>query len=84
MKLYENLSLRNKIMLPVGAVVLLVMGATLGILVNRFIVVSEKEALVKGEEIAIRYGMEIKRERAESRKWFLISAKDAAHPQKGF
>jgi len=61
-KLYENLSLRNKIMLPVGAVVLLVMGATLGILVNRFIIVSEKEALVKGEAIAIRYGMEIKRE----------------------
>jgi hypothetical protein len=31
-KLYKNLSLRNKIMIPVGLVVLLVMGLTLSFL----------------------------------------------------
>lgn len=59
MKLYKNLSLRNKIMIPVGLVVLLVMGLTLSFLVSRFQSVSQEEAVLKGEEIAIRYGREV-------------------------
>lgn len=62
MKVYRNLSLRNKILIPVGLAVLLVMGTTLGILVTRFQSVSRDEALQRGEEIAIRHGREVKGE----------------------
>jgi len=49
-------------MIPVGAAVLLIMGVTMWLLVGRFQAVSEEEAALKGEEVAIRYGMQIKGE----------------------
>lgn len=53
-------------MVPVGLVVLLVMGATLGIMVSRFQKVSHDEAILKGEEMAERYGQAIKGEMDEA------------------
>ncbi|WP_304081469.1 methyl-accepting chemotaxis protein [Maridesulfovibrio ferrireducens] len=60
MKLYSNMSLRNKIMVPVGAVVLLVMGITLTVLVTRFQDVTYDDAKIIGMEMSARYGQTIK------------------------
>jgi len=47
-------------MVPVGVVILLVMGLTLGILLSRFGGVVEEEAMHSGQEMAMRYGQEVK------------------------
>ncbi len=60
MKLYRNMSLRNKIMVPVGSLVLLVMGITLSVLVTRFQEVTREDAKNVGVEMAARYGQAIK------------------------
>jgi len=60
MKLYKNMSLRNKIMLPVGLLVALVMGITLTVLVTQFQNVTQDDAEKLGKEMAGRYGNAIK------------------------
>ncbi len=60
MKLYRNMSLRNKIMIPVGVVVLLVMGITLAVLISRFQDVTLEDAKNLGVEMSARYGQTIK------------------------
>ncbi len=66
MKLYKNLSLRNKIMIPVGLLVMLVMGITLTVLVSQFQSVTKEDALLMGEEMAGRYGQAVKTELDET------------------
>jgi len=53
-------------MIPVGLVVLLVMGTTLGILVTRFQAVTHDDAIRMGEEMAARYGQAVKAELDEA------------------
>lgn len=60
MRLYKDMSLRNKIMIPVCLVVLLVMGVTLLVLVSRFGDVAEDGAVRMGRQMAMRYGQAIR------------------------
>ena len=60
MKFYSNLSLRNKILLPITLVVVIVMTAMLTILVSRVQTISEDIAFMATEEMAFRYGNEAK------------------------
>ncbi len=62
MKLYKDLSLRNKIMIPVGTLVVLIMGITLTVLVTRFQAVTYHDANMLGQEMAGRYGNAVKAE----------------------
>jgi len=62
MRLYKDLSLRNKIMIPVGFLVMLVMGITLTVLVRQFQTVATEDAYSIGQEMAGRFGQEIKAE----------------------
>ena len=79
MKIYTNLSLRNKIMIPVGLLVLLVMGVTLTILIKEFKHVTTEDAMIIGEEMAGRYGQAIKVEvdRALGIAWTLSQSFEA-------
>ncbi|WP_243544809.1 methyl-accepting chemotaxis protein [Pseudodesulfovibrio tunisiensis] len=62
MKVYANMSLRNKILIPICGVVLLVMGITISILVSRFSNLATDRALQMGQEMAVRYGQTVKGE----------------------
>lgn len=79
MNIFKNLSLRNKIMIPVGVLVVLVMGITLSVLISEFKVVAEENALVIGKEMAGRYGQVIKVEldRALGTAWTLSQSFEA-------
>ncbi|WP_319469024.1 methyl-accepting chemotaxis protein [uncultured Pseudodesulfovibrio sp.] len=57
---YKNLSLRNKILLPVNLVVVIVLTAMLTILVSKVQTISENGAFQTAEEVAYRYGSEAK------------------------
>lgn len=60
MKLYKNLSLRNKIMIPVILVVAAVFTIMMSILIAKVKTLSEKSAFKTAEEISYRHGSEIK------------------------
>ncbi|NDV19279.1 HAMP domain-containing protein [Pseudodesulfovibrio sp. JC047] len=80
MRLYQNLSLRNKILLPVGFLVILIMGLTLSILIGKFRTVSENDASMLGTEMANRFGQEVKAEldKAMTISWTLAQSLKAA------
>jgi len=56
MKIYQNMSLRNKILLPTTFVVVTVMAVMLTILVTKVQDISERTAFGATEEMAYRYG----------------------------
>nr|WP_321257901.1 methyl-accepting chemotaxis protein [uncultured Pseudodesulfovibrio sp.] len=79
MRLYKDLSLRNKIMIPVGFLVMLVMGVTLTILIEEFKSVATKDAYTIGEEMAGKFGQQVKGEldKALSISWTLAQSLEA-------
>lgn len=62
MKFYRNLSLRNKIMLPVTLLVAAVFTVMMTILITKVKTLSEESAFKTAEEISFRYGNEVKTE----------------------
>nr|WP_321513984.1 methyl-accepting chemotaxis protein [uncultured Pseudodesulfovibrio sp.] len=79
MRLYRDLNLRNKIMLPVGLLVMLVMGFTLTMLIREFQKVTTEDAYFMGKEMAGRFGLEVKGEldKALTIGWTLAQAVEA-------
>jgi len=72
--MFKNLSLRNKILIPVCVVVALILTGTIGFIVMRVADVSEREALRFVEETAGRYGQEVKSNIDEG----MLAARNAA------
>ncbi|GEM_PF-1776030 len=60
MNFFKNLSLRNKILLPVTLVVTIILVTTLTVLGTRVSDMSGRQALERTEEMAYRYGSEAK------------------------
>ncbi len=58
--MFKNLKLRNKIMLPIGGVVIVVLAVTISIIISRVTSMSSTAAQKLGNEIAERYGYELK------------------------